>query len=377
MLNGISYEQLRHKINNALNPDERWSRYVRELYDDRVVYEDDDGELYEAPYTVGEDGEVSLGEDRRVEVEYVPAKLVMALKAGEAPTEIQVIPFGSHETGKGDFVLDEEGMAAILADFEGRANDMVIDYEHQTLTGGEAPAAGWIKKLVNKGRDGLWAVVEWTERAKEYLKNREYRYLSPVFLKTIDDGKVVRLLNAALTNTPAIDGMVPVVNRKGDFVPPAYPPKGKDVQTHKKEEKKMLEKLLKLLALKEGATEEQALEAVKGMAGEAKVLVALKEPLGIKPGATADEAMQVVAAMKASLEAYEAGSKNIKSVMAAHTEVMQALGLKEGASVSEVKGADREKKREALIQEHMTAHKVEYKEALLAVSKDNPELFRD
>ena len=107
------------------------------------------------------------------------------------PTEIQVIPYGRYDTPKGEFVLDDDGAAGIVAAFEAQKNDMVIDYEHQTLAGTEAPAAGWIKKLINKGKDGIWASVEWTERAKKYLLNREYRYLSPVFVKRIADNKVI------------------------------------------------------------------------------------------------------------------------------------------------------------------------------------------
>ena len=61
---------------------------------------------------------------------------------------------------------------------------MVVDYEHQTLSDREAPAAGWIKKidgLAIKAKDGLWAIAEWTEKARQYIQNKEYRYFSPVF----------------------------------------------------------------------------------------------------------------------------------------------------------------------------------------------------
>lgn len=54
-----------------------------------------------------------------------------------------------------------------------------IDYEHQTLQDVQAPAAGWIKNIVLRN-DGIYGDVDWTDRAADYLKNREYRYLSPV-----------------------------------------------------------------------------------------------------------------------------------------------------------------------------------------------------
>jgi phage I-like protein len=129
------------------------------------------------------------------------------------PDLIQVLPYGCHQTEKGPFLLDEEAALEVVRAFHQRVNDMVIDYEHQTLKGTEAPAAGWIKRLVDRGKGGIWAVVEWTERAKGYLQNREYRYISPVFLKRASDNRVVKLFNVALTNQPAIDEMVPVVNK--------------------------------------------------------------------------------------------------------------------------------------------------------------------
>jgi phage I-like protein len=99
-----------------------------------------------------------------------------------------------------------------MSKFEGGQTDLVVDYEHQSLSGSEAPAAGWIKGLEDRGAEGVWARVQWTERAVEYLKKREYRYISPVVLVRKKDGRAVELLGAALTNLPAIEGMTPVVN---------------------------------------------------------------------------------------------------------------------------------------------------------------------
>jgi phage I-like protein len=209
------------------------------------------------------------------------------------PSEVQLIPFGKHSTGKGDFVLDQESAAAIIGDFDSRRNDMVLDYEHQTLMGSEAPAAGWIKRLINRGRDGIWAVVQWTPRAIEYLKNREYRYISPVFLKRASDGKVMRLINAALTNQPAIDGMVPVVNKWL---------KVEDPEAEEKRKEERMEKLFELLGLKTDATEEQAMETVtsmkEGAALREKEHAELLKALGLKDGASVSEATGTIEAFK-------------------------------------------------------------------------------
>lgn len=203
------------------------------------------------------------------------------------PSEVQLIPYGRHKTSKGDFVLDEDGASSIIADFDSRQNDMVLDYEHQTLIGSEAPAAGWIKSIINKGSEGIWAVVQWTPRAIAYLRNREYRYISPVFLKRASDNKVIRIINAALTNQPAIDGMVPVANKWT---------RDENPEAEEKRKEECMEKLFELLDLKADATEEQAIRTV----------------ISMKEG-------------KALLEKE-------------HAEVLKALGLKDGASVSEATG---------------------------------------
>jgi phage I-like protein len=235
-------------------------------------------------------------------------KMCFASRIRGVPSEIQVIPFGRHETEHGPFALDEEGAASIIADFNKRENDLVVDYEHQTLRGAEAPAAGWIKRLINKGKGGLWAAVEWTPRAVEYLKNREYRYLSPVFVKRARDGRVVRLLNAALTNQPAIDGMVPVVNKNSDglsvmgngssdYASPITHYKGKEVS---------MEKLMELLGLPADAGQERAAQAVLAMKKRASAMEGVCSVLGLPEDAEASEINGTVMALTKGHEQAEA-----------------------------------------------------------------------
>ena len=134
-----------------------------------------------------------------------------AVDVSNVPTEIKILPMGNVHSQKGDFLVDDESYRLILKQFQNRNLDLVIDYEHQTLNNVQAPAGGWIKMLY-KSDDAIIAKVEWTERAKEYLKNKEYKYLSPVVCCRKSDRKAVELHSAALTNTPAIDGMFPIVN---------------------------------------------------------------------------------------------------------------------------------------------------------------------
>ena len=145
-------------------------------------------------------------------------KLALILKqVEESVTEFQLLPFGEILIERSDpVILDEEGIASIIETFSRRGNDMVIDYEHQTMQGVQAPAAGWIKKLINRSKDGLWVTVEWTSRALEYLKNREYRYFSPVFWFEEGSRRVIRIENVALTNFPRINNLKPIMAKMGE-----------------------------------------------------------------------------------------------------------------------------------------------------------------
>lgn len=127
------------------------------------------------------------------------------------PKEIKILPLGRVHSQKGDFNVDEESFELIRKQFRDRKLDLVIDYEHQTLSDMQAPAGGWIKDIY-KGEDAIIARVEWTAKAAEYLKNKEYRYLSPVVLVRKRDQKATAIHSVALTNTPAIDGMFALVN---------------------------------------------------------------------------------------------------------------------------------------------------------------------
>lgn len=131
--------------------------------------------------------------------------------------EVQLFPAGEFRANDGrpkdaqHWFIDAVLAASIIADFEARQNDTVIDYEHQTMltveNGQPAPAAGWFSKLEWRD-DGLYAIdVRWTERATGLIEGEEYKYISPVFAYDKKTGAIKTLLNAALTNNPALDGM--------------------------------------------------------------------------------------------------------------------------------------------------------------------------
>ncbi len=140
------------------------------------------------------------------------------LSGAALPTSILLTPWGSVESTNGSFVVDEESVSLVTETLTCHGADLPIDYEHQTLGGtfaspsGQAPAAGWIKRIVGQSGVGLLADIEWTEQAAQMLADKQYRYLSPVALIRKSDRKLIAIHSAALTNKPAIVGMVPIVN---------------------------------------------------------------------------------------------------------------------------------------------------------------------
>ena len=215
-----------------------------------------------------------------------------------APETISVLPLGHVVSSKGEFDVDEESFRAMKAQIAQRGVDLVVDYEHQTLKGVEAPAAGWVKEL--KLEDGfIKALVEWTSRGAEYLKNREYRYLSPVVNVRKADSKATGLHSLALTNTPAIVGMTAIVN-SDNFEG------GQNIMD-------IIKKIAQLLGLGENATEEQIEEALEACIAENKALKEGQQPpaddkvvankavcelLGLKAGAAADDVTAKIMELK-------------------------------------------------------------------------------
>ena len=172
------------------------------------------------------------------------------------PEVIRVLPKGHVSSTKGNFEVDDRDIAGIIRQFKARRLDLVIDYEHQTLSDVQAPAAGWIKDLY-PGEDALMARVEWTKKGREYIANKEYRYLSPVVLVRKADQHAAVFHSAALTNTPAITGMFAIINSDA-------------LSIEEEEEPRMeLSALIELLGLEEGTAEEDVLKRIKELTQQA------------------------------------------------------------------------------------------------------------
>lgn len=197
------------------------------------------------------------------------AALAVELSAGRAPADVRLMPAGAFRSWDGrptdcaTWILSDEDGRRIVGQAAARDSASVIDYEHATLhakkTGAKAPAAGWYKQLEWRPGDGLWAIgIDWTALAAQHIVDTEYRYISPVFSYDPKTGHVQRLLHAALTNDPGLDGLTDLAALAADLLLPPINPQESIFMD-------LLKKLLAALGLQETATEPEALAAIAGL----------------------------------------------------------------------------------------------------------------
>ncbi|MGZ8066643.1 phage protease [Aeromonas salmonicida] len=116
------------------------------------------------------------------------------------------------DVASGHWQLDGQIAAALIARAKGLGQDILIDYDHQTLktdqNGQPAPAAGWYNADEIEWREGagLFIKPRWTDRAAALVAAKEYRFLSAVFPYDAL-GRPLELRMTAITNDPGVVGM--------------------------------------------------------------------------------------------------------------------------------------------------------------------------
>lgn len=124
------------------------------------------------------------------------------------PSEIRMFAYGETETSRGPFVLTPERAQQIVQDWQAQGNDLSADYEHGMLnaiagTGDPVPSSAAFQ--LEAREDGLWAVdIRWTQKAAAHIEAGEYRHFSPLFEFNPDTREILKFVNFALTNVPAI-----------------------------------------------------------------------------------------------------------------------------------------------------------------------------
>lgn len=201
----------------------------------------------------------------------------------KVPTEFRIAAAGVYRSCKGDFLFDDKAAKCCMEAWEDQSGgtvDGMVDYSHASLFAGfsENPkaageAAGWYRlelrsavdpKEINwMGEDvsctqDLWAVpVKWVTEAEQLLRDKKYRYFSPV-LYMDEVRRITMVFNIALTNIPATKGQSPLMAFSQMF-------------QGKQEKEKTMDPILKaiLSALNIPETDaEKAPEKVKGIVAE-------------------------------------------------------------------------------------------------------------
>lgn len=139
-----------------------------------------------------------------------------AAKGEPAPTELRLFAAGENASTQGTFIFDAKAAKSVMAAAATRGVDFPFDYNHGSTDplGMLNPemsgkAAGWCSLEVRDGE--LWAVnIRWTKNALSAIEAKEWRYISPTFV-TDKEKRVVEVLAIALTNTPALHNLEPLV----------------------------------------------------------------------------------------------------------------------------------------------------------------------
>lgn len=304
---------------------------------------------------------------------------VLYCQLGEqAPEIIRLLPLGEVvlADGRQPFQVTQESLAQILASWRRRGHDLVIDYEHQSMSGKEAPAAGWIKDLW-EAADGLYAQVAWTERARAYIDQKEYRYFSPV-VELGEGREVTDLLQVALTNCPAISNLEPLVLHRQ-----LSPPDGREVgqawvedqgqgeenggehQETKAEGGKMIERLRTIFGLAQEA-------------GEAEIVAMAIDLVRRQQESSGEVAAEVLKVL--GLDSNSAGPEVIEKAAALQALAAEAEALRQ--ELLALQEERRTEKAEQMIQEALRGRKTTPAELeagdgrLRRLAKDDPEFFQ-
>lgn len=107
--------------------------------------------------------------------------------------------------------------ASILAHAKSYPTQFAGDYFHASLdaakTGVKAPASGWIEPAsIKLESNGIWADVQWTGEAAQAIRDKAYKYISPVFAVNPKTKQILRLKGFGLTHYPNLGDLTPVAN---------------------------------------------------------------------------------------------------------------------------------------------------------------------
>lgn len=148
------------------------------------------------------------------------ADVALEESEGVVRSDIQLFPNGSRvHPFFGEMKFDATFRSDMSNEFNASGGQRPIDVNHSSMLAfsyDDGKAYGWIEKLDDRGADGLWASVRWTKAGVDAVRSGDYRFISPEFALDAYDKKTgertgrPKLLAAALTNRPFLEGMAQV-----------------------------------------------------------------------------------------------------------------------------------------------------------------------
>jgi phage I-like protein len=178
---------------------------------------------------------------------------------GEEPPEwLRIVPTGAfpdHHDGAHEVTAAD--IEAMAASFEERETDLLVDFDHASVFDGDTRAAAWIGET-DAREDGLYGrITEWTPAGRQAYENKDYRYISPVYVLERQTDSRSWVHSVALTNLPFFDqGEVDAINADPPSTDPDAPAMDRET-------------LIDLLGLDDDATDEK-IEAALEEAAQAR-----------------------------------------------------------------------------------------------------------
>lgn len=145
----------------------------------------------------GHFGYISLAKDIQFEADNAVSSWIQAFPLGKWEHPV----FGTLEFTK-------DRVARFVENLKNKVTgtDVSIDFRHRQDPAKGGQAAGWVKEAEDRGDEGLWLNVEWTNDAAKEIKEKKWRYFSPEYADEWDNKKGQTftdvLFGGALTNHP-------------------------------------------------------------------------------------------------------------------------------------------------------------------------------
>lgn len=131
---------------------------------------------------------------------------------------IQAFPLGRwNHPVYGEIEITPERVARFAENINNNVvkTQLDIDYRHKADPAKGGQAAGWVARAEDRGDQGLWINIEWTEDAANEVKQNKWKYFSPEFADEWEDTATGAkhhdvMLGGALTNRPFLREIQPI-----------------------------------------------------------------------------------------------------------------------------------------------------------------------